>query len=143
MKKFALCSALLAAALPGLAAEKRTVVLEIDHFLRFSLTSIEVREGDEVTIVLKNTSKLKNVTPNFVLLRPEADVARFSNAAMNAVDTDYIPEAMREWVVAHTAIVAAGKSVQVTFVAKGKGVYAFISSFPGHAAMARGELVIR
>ncbi len=127
----------------GQAGERQTIDIEIDHFLRFSQTLIEVADGAEVTIVLKNTSKLKNVTPNFVLLRPEADAARFSNAAMNAKESGYIPDAMREWVVAHTDLAPAGQSVRTTFTAKGKGEYLFISSYPGHAAMARGKLIVK
>jgi len=126
-----------------LAGAPKTVTIEADDFLRFNLQEIEAESGSQLTVTLVNSGKIPNLQHNFVLLSPEMDPARFGNAAMSAQDEGYIPAALKDSVIANTAMAAAGQRVPTSFTVPAPGSYVYICSYPGHYSVSRGKLVVR
>lgn len=128
----------LAAAAP--VAEKKAAarVIEItaNDAMKFSVTAIEAKVGDELKIVLTNAGTLPKeaMGHNLVVLKPGTDVAAFAAAAMMARDKEYIPEALKGQVVAHTALLGPRKSDEITFKVTVAGEYPFVCSFPAHSS---------
>jgi len=109
-----------------------------------SLT-IEAKAGEPLKIVLTNAGTLPKeaMGHNFVLLKSGSDPMAFSNAATVAKDTDYIPAALKDQVVAHTALLGPRKSDEITVTLQA-GEYPFLCSFPAHAAVGmRGKIVVK
>lgn len=119
----------------------RTIVINSDDQMRFDTNEIRVKSGEKVKLTLNHTGKLaKNVMGhNFVLLTKGTDVAKFSRAAMNEKEKEYIPST---GVIAHTKLIGGGESTTIEFTAPGKGTYDFICSFPGHYAMMKGKFIV-
>ena len=92
-------------------------------------------------LTLNHTGKLvKNVMGhNFVLLTEETEVPKFSQAAMNARDTEYIPST---GVITHTKLIGGGESTTIELTAPKKGTYGFVCSFPGHYAVMKGKFIV-
>jgi len=129
--------------LTGSAPQARTVTLKADDFLRFKPNRITAQSGSELVIVLENTGTVSGLEHNFVLLTKGSDPNRFGNAAMSQKANDYIPPLLKEQIVAHTSLVAAGKTTQVSFtVPSEKGSYAYLCSYPGHFSVSKGVLVV-
>lgn len=135
---------------PGIAAMNntkenfqpvKTIVINSNDQMRFDTNEIRVKAGEKIKLTLNHTGKLpKNAMGhNFVLLEAGTDVAKFSQAAMNAKATEYIPS---KGVIAHTKLIGGGESTTIEFTAPKKGTYEFICSFPGHYAMMKGKFIV-
>lgn len=119
----------------------KTIVINSNDQMRFDTNDIRVKAGEKIKLTLNHTGKLpKNAMGhNFVLLEAGTDVAKFSQAAMNAKATEYIPS---KGVIAHTKLIGGGESTTIEFTAPKKGTYEFICSFPGHYAMMKGKFIV-
>jgi len=116
-------------------ATARTIEITAGDTMKFSVTSIEAKPGEELKVVLTNigTQPKEVMGHNWILLKAGADVAAFSAAAVTAKATDYIPDALKDQIVAHTALLGPRKSDEVTFkVPTTPGDYPFLCSFPAH-----------
>lgn len=137
----------LATALAAAAAEPRTVAIDSDDTMQYSVTRIETRPGERITVALTVRSAIprSEMAHNWVLLAPGTDVAKFIMAAVVARDTGYIPAAQQERVVALTPLAGGGETVRVTFEApREPGEYAYVCTFPGHYwGGMKGVLVVR
>ena len=70
---------------------------------------------------------------NFVLLKAGTDVAAFDAAALMSKDTNYIPAALGEQILAKIDLLGPRKSGEVTFKAPTTpGDYPFLCTFPAH-----------
>lgn len=125
----------------------RTVDITTGDNMKYDVTEIAAKPGESIHVVLKNTGAMPKMVSahNFVLLKSGTDAAEFSKAGFNARETDFIPPAMKDAVLAKTALAGAGETVDVTFKAPAKpGTYTFICSFPGHFALGmRGTLTVK
>ena len=103
--------------------------------MKFNTTAIEAKPGETLHIVLKNTGTVPKVAMahNFVALKAGVDAAKFSQDAMMAKDTDYVPAARKADVLGSTKLAGPGETVEVTFKVPAKpGVYPYLCTFPGH-----------
>jgi azurin len=134
------------AATPAPAAA-RTIELTAGDNMRFNLESIEAKPGEELKVVLTNigTLPIEAMGHNWVLLKKGADATVFSTAAGTAKDTDYIPAALKDQVIAHTRTLGPRKSDEVSFKAPTEpGQYVYLCSFPPHfLAGMKGVLVVK
>ena len=145
--------ALLVAALVGLSLSPLAAQADASfkiigqNDLRYSKEHLRVSPGESVTVKLVNKSHLpaSAMAHNWVLLKHGADADAFDNAAQNAPANDYFPKARADQTIAHTDMVAGGKSDTVTFTAPDKpGDYTYICTFPGHfAAGMKGVLTVK
>lgn len=129
------------------AAQAKTVTIEGQDSLRFSVDTITVQPGEKVTVKLVNNTKLppSAMSHNWVLLKQSANPRAFVQAAMKAKANDYIPQSKLDKIIAHTDMIAGGESDTVTFTAPSKpGKYPYVCTFLGHfAAGMKGTLVVK
>lgn len=110
--------------------------------MKFNANEIRVEGGKKVTVNLTHLGKLPaaNMGHNFVLLKKGVDLQAFALRAMNAGETQYIPEG--DEVIVHTKVLGGGESTSVTFDAPEPGTYEFLCTFPGHFAVMQGRFVV-
>ena len=134
-----------AAAKPAGAA--RTIELTGGDDMKFNLAQIEAKPGETLRVVVKNVGTIPKIAMghNFVLLTLGSDAAAFSNAAVMASATEYIPQDQKAKVIASTKLTGPGETAEVTFKVPAKpGSYPFLCSFPGHfTAGMKGQLVVK
>jgi azurin len=138
---------LLAALSLGVAAAQaapRVIEITANDQMKYSLATIEAKAGEELKIVLKNLGTLPKeaMGHNWVLLKAGVDVTAFATAAMTAKDTDYIPPAKKDEVVASIPVQGPKQTGEVVFKAPAAGEYTFICSFPGHYMLMKGVLKV-
>lgn len=136
-----------AAATPAAQSGPRTIEITAGDNMKYSISSIEAKPGEELKVVLTNIgSQPKEVMGhNWILLKIGTDVAAFDAAALTAKDTDYIPDAQKDKIIAHTKLVGPRKSDEVTFKAPDTpGDYPFLCSFPAHYQVGmKGTLTVK
>jgi len=124
----------------------RTVELVVGDNMKFDQTEIAARPGETLRIVLKSTGTMPKIAMghNFVLLKPSVDQVEFNKAGFNARETDFIPPAMKDGVIANTVVVGPGETAETTFKVPAAGRYPYLCSFPGHFALGmRGTLIVK
>jgi len=121
-----------------------TVNLEANDAMQFNTAEIKVTAGRTVKINLKHVGKmpLKMMGHNFVLLAQGTDVAAFTTAGVTSPDTDYVAAADAGKVIAKTKLLGGGESDSIEFAAPAPGTYDFLCTFPGHAAIMKGKLIV-
>jgi azurin len=112
--------------------------------MQYSLSEIKVKAGRSVELTLTHSGKMPAAVMghNFVLLHAGTDAAAFAREAMSAAATSYIPAAMQDAVLASTVVIGGGETTSVTFVAPAPGTYDYLCSFPGHASIMKGKLIV-
>ena len=140
----ALTTALVAGASSASAAP-RVIEISANDQMKFSVTALQAKAGEELKIVMTNLGTLPKeaMGHNFVLLQAGTDIATFATAAMMAKDTDYVPASMKDKVIASTPVLGPKKSAEIVIKAPAPGEYPFICSFPGHYAMMKGTLTVK
>ncbi len=133
------------AALPT-AAGPRVVEITANDTMKFSVTTIEAKAGEQLKVILTNTgTQPKEVMGhNWVLLKAGSDGAAFSTAAVAAKDTGYIPATLKDQIIANIDLLGPRKSGEVVFTVPGPGEYPFLCSFPAHYAVGmKGMLIVK
>ena len=121
------------------------ITIEGDDQMQFDLDRIEVETGQTVRLTLEHTGQMtvETMGHNWVLLDEGTDFDEFVDAAMNAAENDYIPEAMIDQIIVYTDMIGGGETSTVEFEAPASGTYEFLCSFPGHPALMRGEFIVK
>src|SRR4051812_13172127 len=129
------------------AGAARTVEIAASETMKYDVTVIAAKPGEKIHVVLKAVGSMPKIAMghNFVLLKAGASPMEVSNAAFNARETDFIPPAMKDKILAFTKLAGAGETVEVTFTAPAKpGKYDYLCTFPGHfAAGMKGTLTVK
>ena len=124
-----------------------TVSDPVDGKMTYSVSQIVAKPGERLRIVLTSIGTLPKLVMghNLVVLKPGVDPKAFSEEAMSARDTDFIPASRKAQIVAHTLLVGPGERDEVTFtVPKVAGKYPYLCSFAGHfAAGMSGVLMVK
>ncbi|SRR6266542_3267240 len=125
----------------------RTIELTATETMKFDKTRLTARPGEKLHVVLKSVGSMPKVVMahNFVLLQAGASALEVNNAAFTARETDFIPDSMRDKIIAFTPLAGGGETVDVTFDApKKRGSYTFLCTFPGHFVQGmKGTLVVK
>lgn len=129
-------------------APGRLIEIEGNDQMKFSVTAIAAKPGEQLTVRLKSVGAMPKVAMahNFVLLAAGTNVTEFANQSASAGPAaSYIAPALKDKVLAFTALAGAGETVEVTFKAPtAPGAYTFLCSFPGHFAIGmRGTLTVK
>ena len=129
------------------AAQPRTIEIKGTDDMKFSVTSITAKPGEQIRVVLTTVGNMPKMVMahNWILLKKGADQQGFVNASALARDTGFIAPAQKANVLAATTLAGAGEKVEVTFTApKVAGAYPYLCSFPGHfAAGMKGTLTVK
>ena len=124
-----------AAATPAVAAGPRVIEVTAGDNMKFNVSTIEAKAGEELKIILTNIGSMPKeaMGHNLVILKKGSDVTAFATAATTAKATEYIPEALKDQVLAHSELLGPRKSSEFTFkVPAEAGDYPFLCSFPAH-----------
>ena len=125
----------------------RTVEITGSETMKYDVTEITAKPGEKIRVVLKAVGSMPKIAMghNFVLLKPGVSPMEVSNAAFNARETDFVPAAMKDKIIASTKLAGGGETVEVTFTAPAKpGKYDYLCTFPGHfAAGMKGVLTVK
>jgi len=123
------------------------IELTANDSMKYNQTHFEVSAGQEVKVTLTNMGTMPKVAMghNFVLLKKGVDPKAFSDAAIMAVATDYVPAALADQVIAHTKLLGPKQSDEITFKAPTEpGEYTFICTFPAHFLTGmKGVIVVK
>ena len=132
-------SSLLAAAAP------REIEITANDQMKFNVAAIEAKAGEQLKVTLKNIGTLPKeaMGHNWVLLKPGTDLNAFAMAAMTAKDSDYVPAAHKDKVVAFIKVLGPKQSADATFSLPAPGEYPFICSFPGHYMLMKGTITVK
>lgn len=124
-------------------SSSQTINLGSNDQMQFDKNELRVKVGQKVTLVLTHNGQMDkdSMGHNFVLLKQGVDVDQFALKAIQARDTEYIPEDKNE-IIAYTSLIGGGESTSITFDAPEKGTYDYICSFPGHYALMRGKFIV-
>ena len=112
--------------------------------MKYDKTLFKIKAGQEVKLTFKNVGKLPKeaMGHNVVILQQGADVEAFALAALKDKANDYVPESMKNEIVANTKLLGPGESDTITFTIAEAGVYDFICTFPGHHGTMNGKIVV-
>jgi len=125
----------------------RTVELVGTEQMKYDVTTIPAKRGEQLRVRLtaKGTMPKIVMAHNFVLLKLAANQVKFITAGAQSRETDFIPDDMKDQVIAKTPLAGAGETVDVTFkVPNAAGEYPFVCTFPGHfQAGMKGNLVVK
>jgi azurin len=129
------------------AAAVRTVEITGGDDMKYNVVSIAAKPGETLLIRLVSKGTLPKIAMahNVVVLKAGAKQIDFANAAATASATGYIPPAMKDQVLAATAMAGPGETVEVKItLPKVAGSYPYLCTFPGHfAAGMRGTIVVK
>jgi azurin len=131
------------------SAAPRVVKLRagVDNQVKFDVASITASPGESIKVVLTNASTLpKSVMGhNWFLLAKGTDPLAFANAGTANADAGYVPEAMKDKILATIAVLGPGETGEVTFQAPSDpGAYNFVCTFPGHCQIGmKGTLTVK
>ena len=123
------------AAAPASASAVATFEFTANDTMKFNLTRIEVKAGQDVKVTLTNTGSMPKaaMAHNWVLLKKGTDAKAFTDAAVTAQATEYIPAALSEQIIARTKLLGAKQSDEISFKAPTEpGEYPFVCTFPAH-----------
>lgn len=136
-----------APAKPAAPAGPRVVEIEAGDNMKFNVTAIEAKPGEEIKVVLKNIGAIPKeaMGHNWVLLKAGTDGTVFANAALAAKATDYIPDSMKDQVIVATKLIGPKETTEISFKAPTEpGDYPFLCSFPAHYVMGmKGTLTVK
>jgi len=119
------------------------LTLETATGLQFAQKELRVKAGKGVALTVLNPDSMPH---NWVLTKPDALEAVSLLSAKMAAEPDayfrhYVPEIPD--VLCHTRLIDAGKKTTVFFDApKVPGRYPYLCTFPGHAQIMRGVLIV-
>jgi azurin len=124
----------------------RVIKVTANDQMKFNLSTIELKVGEEVKITLTNigTMPKQAMGHNLVVLKPGTDETAFATAAGPATATEHIPESMKDQVVAHTKMLGPKESDSITLKFDEAGNYPFMCSFPAHFQLGmKGNIVVK
>lgn len=124
----------------------RTIEITANDQMKFNITSITAKPGEELRVVLSNTGTIPKeaMGHNWVLLKSGVDPLAFGAAAAGARETDYVPQNLKDQVIAVIGLLGPKQKGEVSFKAPEQpGDYPFVCTFPGHAALMKGVLTVK
>lgn len=124
---------------PSHAAVDSVVTIKVvGSKLEYETTELELEAGTTVTIRLDNSES--TMPHNVVLLNDRDHIRTVGIAALQAQQTDYMPESESDKILAHTTLARPGNVVEVTVEVPPPGEYPYICTYPGHFQTMRGTL---
>ena len=117
--------------------------LQAGNALNYLQKELRAKAGQAIALTFENPDVMPH---NWVLVRPGAEEKVGAAAALmvslsDGADRHYVPDVPE--VVAHTRLLDPGKSTTIYFTApKVPGRYPYLCSFPGHAQLMRGVLIV-
>jgi len=128
------------------SAGPRVIEITANDQMKYSVATIEAKAGEELKVSLTNRGTLpKEAMGHNWVLTHNNDKAGVIADGMKAGAANSYEKPNDARIIAHTKLIGGGESDTATFdVAKLKKgeTYAYICTFPGHAALMHGTLTI-
>jgi azurin len=128
------------------SASVRVIDISCDNSMKFSVTTIEAKPVESITVKLSNKGDAPKASMghNWVLLAKETDLEKFVQDGEPHREMDFIAPKDSAYVVAKTKMLGPGESDSVTFTAPNDpGLYNYVCTFPGHYDLGmRGTLKV-
>ncbi len=127
----------------ALAAEVETITIKtLRAQMRYDTTEIELSPGQKVKLVFENHDDMPH---NLCFFQPGTDVIAAANKQMEkpeeALKRNWLPDDPRMWL--HSKALNPEETETIEFTAPEKpGVYPYVCTFPGHAAIMNGKLTV-
>ena len=119
----------------------------MDNVMKFDVASITAAPGETLKVILTTATTLPKeaMGHNWVLLTAGTDPVAFAAAGTGDAAKGYIPEKMKEKVLASIGLLGPNEVGEVTFKAPTQpGEYPFLCSFPAHCLVGmKGVLVVK
>jgi azurin len=132
---------------PAAATAGRTIEITTGDDMKYSVTTIAAKRGEQLRIRLKSVGNMPKVAMahNVVILQMKTDAAAFTTAAASARATNFIPPQLKSEVIAASGLAGNGETVDLDFkVPKVPGKYPYVCTFPGHfVAGMKGTLIVK
>ena len=107
--------------------------------MEYAVKSFEVKAGQNVTLVMKNTATMPAMKHNVVILNDASKIQEIGLAAISA--ENHLPD--HPAIVVATPMADAGQTTSVSFTAPTKpGKYTYICTFPGHYNLMQGTMIV-
>jgi azurin len=138
-----------AASSPAVAEAPAVATFELtaNDTMKFNLTRLEAKAGQDVKVTLTNMGTLPKAAMghNWILLKKGVDPKSIADAAVTAAATDYVPAQLADQIIAHIKLLGPKQSDEVSFKAPTEpGEYHYLCSFPGHFVSGMtGVLVVK
>lgn len=122
------------------------IAIEADDLMRFSTNQFSVRPGQMVRLTLTHIGSLpaQAMGHNVVILKAGDDALDFGTDVGvhgGSADNNFVPNELRDRVVAFTKMIGGGESATVEFQAPSEpGEHPFLCSFPGHFVQMTGVM---
>ena len=125
----------------------RSVEIVATDDMKYSVTTITAKAGETLKIRLVSKGEIPKIAMahNVVVLKLGTDIPKLLKDGASFRDSDFIPPAMANAVIAKTRFAGPGEAVQVIFTVPAKpGRYPFICTFAGHyQAGMKGTLIVK
>lgn len=125
----------------------RIIALQAGDTMKYDVTSMQASPGEQLKVVLTNNGTLPKeaMAHNWILLKAGSDPAAFATAAQTSKETDYIPVALKDEIVAQIQLLGSKQTGEVTFTAPTTpGEYPYLCSFPAHFVIGmKGVLTVK
>ena len=125
----------------------RTIDIVANDEMKYSVTTITAKPGEQLRVRLIARGVIPKIAMahNFVLLKPGTNQLKFLEAGAMFREQDFIAPAMKDSVIAKTALAGVGETVQVVFTVPSKpGNYNYLCTFAGHfQAGMKGVLIVK
>jgi azurin len=125
-----------AAAAPTAAAPAvATFEFTAGDSMKYNLNRIEAKPGQAIRVTLTSIGTMPKaaMAHNWILLKKGVDPKAFSDAAVAAAATEYVPPQLADQIIAHTKLLGPKQNDEITFTAPTEpGEYHFLCSFPAH-----------
>jgi azurin len=109
--------------------------------LKYNVSTLDVKAGSKVRLIFNNND---DMTHNVVIVAPGTadEVGKLAlDLGLKGPDMNYVPVSAK--VLFHTGLLQPNGSESIYFIAPTKpGEYAFVCTYPGHAAVMRGILKV-
>jgi azurin len=116
-------------------AGPREIDITAGDTMKYDVTQIDAKPGEDLKVVLTNagTQPVEVMGHDWVLLKAGSDVAAYDSAALSAKDTGYIPDSLKDEVLASIPLLGPRKSGEADFTAPTvPGDYPYLCTFPAH-----------
>jgi azurin len=124
-------------------AEVAVIEMTGNDQMQYNITEFKVKAGQTVKLTMTNIGKLPKVAMghNVVVLKAGVNMIEFAVAA-NQAPPEYIPEARKDDMIAHTKLLGPDESETIEFTAPAAGSYDYLCTFPGHFAIMKGKMIV-
>jgi len=121
-----------------------TVIITGNDNMQFDRKKFSVISGTRVKLIFKNIGK--NMKHNLVILKKGKKATNWGQTVFNKggnLKNNFVPDSLKEDVIAHTKILEPGKSEIIIFDAPKIGIYEYVCTLPGHFDKMKGKMIVK